>query len=240
MRLLRLILALAGWIVALTTAATAQPPSDWTVNPTAFEHFMTVTSDLAVDGEVASDTNTVIAAFIDGECRGVASGSEVDGRSVFFLMIYGSSGGATANLRAYYAPQDTVIALDEPVVFQPGGSLGSPDDPFSLHASLGVSNVRDEPGIIPAIRLFPNYPNPFNPSTTIRYILPSDMFVELTVFNLNGQRIKILVHEQMASGEYRAVWNGRDEEDIPVSAGVYLYRLRTSKFQVTRKMLLVR
>lgn len=88
-----------------------------------------------------------------------------------------------------------------------------------------------------------NYPNPFNPSTTIAYTLPMterDKNVSLVIYNQLGQKVRILVNEIQPAGSYEAVWNGMDDAGNDVASGVYFYQLRYGEHQATHKMLLVR
>ena len=71
-----------------------------------------------------------------------------------------------------------------------------------------------------------NYPNPFNPGTTILYQVPEEADVTLTLFNLKGQAIRALVRQQQNPGEQAAVWNGEDETGARVPSGVYVYQLK--------------
>jgi hypothetical protein len=83
-------------------------------------------------------------------------------------------------------------------------------------------------------------PNPFNPSTTISFALPHDGHVELTVYDLAGRRIKVLVSAHVRAGEHETQWHGRDEAGKQVASGVYLYQLRAGEFVETRRMVLVK
>jgi len=92
-----------------------------------------------------------------------------------------------------------------------------------------------------AYRLSENYPNPFNPSTTIRYQLPEPGHVRLTIYDLLGQEVRVLVSERQPAGWYVVTWDGRDKAERWVSSGVYLYRLEVgADFVQTRKALLLR
>jgi len=91
-------------------------------------------------------------------------------------------------------------------------------------------------------QLFQNYPNPFNATTTIRYQLPHLMNpqrVNLTIYNLVGERIKILVNENQTGGLYTVHWDGKDEKGMPVTTGMYLYQLRIYNVKITRRLLLI-
>ena len=85
-----------------------------------------------------------------------------------------------------------------------------------------------------------NYPNPFNARTTIFYQIPTDGRVQLTLFNMNGQRVKALIDAPRAAGTHNAVWDGTDDLGRPVGSGVYLYRLRAGSLQQTRRLVLVK
>lgn len=85
-----------------------------------------------------------------------------------------------------------------------------------------------------------NRPNPFNPSTEISYSIPVAGQVELTIYNIVGQKVKTLVDAAQSAGTHKATWDGADEYGIPVSSGVYLYRLHGANFTATRKMILMK
>lgn len=85
-----------------------------------------------------------------------------------------------------------------------------------------------------------NYPNPFNPETRIDYQLAEDGFVELTVYNVLGQKVRTLKAGNLVAGSYSIVWDGRDNAGLDVASGVYFYRLETGNFTSTRRMILMR
>jgi len=82
-----------------------------------------------------------------------------------------------------------------------------------------------------------NFPNPFNPSTTIKYILTNDTNVQLTVYNMLGDFITQLVNEDQSSGLYSINWNASDDKGTLVSAGIYFYELQTDETTLVRKMI---
>jgi len=88
--------------------------------------------------------------------------------------------------------------------------------------------------------LLPNFPNPFNPSTTIRYTLAEETPVALTVFDVSGREIRTLTRGTEQAGPHEAVWDGRDNHGRDVSSGLYFYLLRAGDFQDTRKMVLLK
>lgn len=88
--------------------------------------------------------------------------------------------------------------------------------------------------------LFQNTPNPFNPTTTIRFSIPSDAHVTLSVFSVTGQRVATLVDAMLPAGPGEIVWDGENSAGHEMSSGVYFYRLRADGWTDTRKMVLLK
>lgn len=88
--------------------------------------------------------------------------------------------------------------------------------------------------------LYGNYPNPFNPETTIRYSVAEDGPVTIDVFNSRGQLVKTLVNDSKAAGNHSVVWDGRDNNGSSVSSGIYYYKMYAGKYSSTRKMILMK
>jgi hypothetical protein len=89
-------------------------------------------------------------------------------------------------------------------------------------------------------RLEQNYPNPFNPVTQISYYLPKTSVVNLSIYNLLGQRIRTLVHRVQNAGLYTVEWNGQNDFGMPVASGVYVYSIAAGEFKQSRRMILLR
>ncbi|MEE9271486.1 MAG: FlgD immunoglobulin-like domain containing protein [Candidatus Krumholzibacteria bacterium] len=110
--------------------------------------------------------------------------------------------------------------------------------------SLGTEYWHGPVPLAPALEsgliLAPNYPNPFNPVTMIRYTLPADARVTLTIHDAVGRRIRMLVDGDQAADTYEVEWNGRDDRGAVVPSGVYFSRLRTGSNRQTRKMVLLK
>ena len=103
--------------------------------------------------------------------------------------------------------------------------------------------MEGHPASLPqSLTLKQNYPNPFNSNTMIRFALPIHVDVELTIFNLAGQRVATLAQGAREAGTYTVRWDGRDDDGRALASGVYLYRMQTDDGQQveTRKLVLVR
>lgn len=86
-----------------------------------------------------------------------------------------------------------------------------------------------------------NYPNPFNPTTTILFSIQDNSKVELTIYNLKGQKVKTLINDNFEKGIHSILWNGNDESGNAVSSGVYLYKLKVNdKIEAIKKCLLLK
>ncbi|UCF05202.1 MAG: S8 family peptidase [bacterium] len=107
-------------------------------------------------------------------------------------------------------------------------------------ATTASAEDGDEPKIPDAFNLAQNIPNPFNAITEIKYGLPVDCDVTLTIFNVAGQRIRMLVNEHQAAGYKTARWDGKNDEGLGVSSGIYFYRLDAGSFVEVKKMVLLR
>lgn len=106
---------------------------------------------------------------------------------------------------------------------------------------VSADAVKQEVELQPiSFELAANYPNPFNPSTNIRYVIPHRADVELSIYNVRGERVKTLIAETRNPGSYNAKWDGTDVNNQQVSSGVYLYKLKADDFEQTRRMLLIR
>jgi len=81
-----------------------------------------------------------------------------------------------------------------------------------------------------------NYPNPFNPETRITFMLTESGYADLTVYNLNGQRVRTLTAKQLNAGTHSCTWDGRDHNGKIMPSGTYLYKLQVNGFELTRKM----
>jgi FlgD Ig-like domain/The GLUG motif len=89
--------------------------------------------------------------------------------------------------------------------------------------------------------LNPNYPNPFNPSTTIKFSIQNDSKVDLSIYNIKGQKTKTLAQNEYAKGTHSVIWNGIDESGKSVSSGIYYYKLNVNgKTETVKKCLLLK
>ena len=103
---------------------------------------------------------------------------------------------------------------------------------------LGALNVETTPT---EFALFQNFPNPFNPETTIKYNLAEGSDVHLQIYNILGQVVRTMVAERQSAGRYQVKWSGTDDRGMPVSSGIYFYQLATGgKFHDVKRLMLLK
>ncbi len=129
---------------------------------------------------------------------------------------------------------------------------------FSVSATDGIDTVKvtgddrvvyvnryeylstESKGIPTEFALHENYPNPFNPTTTLRFDLPEVSDMTLTIYNMLGQKVRTFNMNDTPAGYHSIKWNATNDNGDPVGAGVYLYQLRANQYVKTRKMVLLK
>jgi len=112
---------------------------------------------------------------------------------------------------------------------------------FSLNYIDVMESDPSSAGEAPAaVALARNYPNPFNPETTIEYVVPSDGPVSLTVFDTRGRQVRVLVDERKPAGRHAVSWDGRDDDGHPLASGVYFHRFEAAGETRVGKMVILK
>ena len=113
-------------------------------------------------------------------------------------------------------------------------------DDFSVHSNGGT--VPNDDNGIPSVAtaLHGNFPNPFNPETTIRFSLKEATPVSIEIYNVKGQLVRTLLSDMKEAGNHSVLWNGMDNDNRAVSSGVYFYKMNAGKYSSTRKMILMK
>jgi len=114
-------------------------------------------------------------------------------------------------------------------------------DDVTVERIGGPLAVKELPGDMPKVyELSHNYPNPFNPSTTIQYAVPRASSVSLVIYNVLGQHVRTLVDQPQNAGRFTVTWDGRDNSGLGVGSGVYFYRLNAGETSIVKKMLMLK
>jgi len=166
-----------------------------------------------LNGSLAANRTTVsgIVDITALERDDVAFEPLVPGETAYFRWQFSNADGDDGDLRSGLAVNNIVISIAGPTSVQPEKEL-------PLEVALAQ-----------------NYPNPFNPATNISFTLARSEYVQLHVYNMQGQRVATLVNEQRSSGSHNVTFNAES-----MASGLYMYRLQTGLTSITKKMMLVK
>jgi flagellar hook assembly protein FlgD len=88
--------------------------------------------------------------------------------------------------------------------------------------------------------LYNAYPNPFNPTTMIKYDIPEDTFVSVNIYDMIGRRVRTMLSKRISAGRKSIIWDGTNSFGQPVSAGTYFYTIKTDRYFETKKIILLK
>ena len=181
--------------------------------------FVKVTSESSLLGETELAQPRIISKT-EGTISVAAYGQTVDKGELDMSLIFRS----TAEI------EDGRLYFSE-------GELRDGNFAVNQVARLGEVQIQTRPE---AFALANNYPNPFNPETTIKYALPDPVDVRLEIYNMLGQQVRTLVAEPQNAGRYTVRWDATNESGHSLSTGIYFYRLVAGEFHKVEKMLLLK
>jgi hypothetical protein len=212
------------------------PPIKERSEPDHFQYTEKSDYDMVILIDIPQDVQE-IGVYQNDVCVGAVVAED----DTELLMVYAQSndplefelitGRSRDKITRYAVYNNSTAAFEQGVVR--GGSKGG-----SI-VSLSKNDYPENPSSS-QITLYRNYPNPFNPDTTIAFHLSSDDIVTLTIFNTKGQKVKDIFAGFLSGGTHRLLWNGTDEQGRAVSSGVYFYRLETSLETKSSKIILLK
>lgn len=170
------------------------------------------------EGTIMLHTNS--NGIVELSITALGSEAVVEGDGIIATLVFEVIGNSVTELRHMTArtPNNQEIEIiDNPITGETADTI------------IPVTNI-----------LANNYPNPFNPTTTIKYGLMADGKVSIIMYNIKGQKVKTLVNESQKAGHHTIVWDGKDDYGKQVASGVYFYRMITDKFSETKKALLLK
>jgi hypothetical protein len=185
------------------------------------------TSENAVG--VFDENNICRAHGIWQEAEGIDCG-------LWYFTILGNLNETQLNICVISAEGDEVIS-DEMITFMGDTVIGNPFEPLVFNISMTAD---DEAEIVTANSLEQNIPNPFNPVTMINFSLAQNDNVEINVYNLRGEKVRVLVREPRDAGFYSVIWDGTDNGGNSVASGIYFYSIKTSKYSASRRMVMIK
>lgn len=154
--------------------------------------------------------------------------------------VYTDAAGSWEDIVGIYAPDQIYWSVD----FVPAlntarfATYGRGIWDFQIESTAIDDGVKEP--LIPTELTLNNYPNPFNPATTIEYSIPKAGQVQIDIYDVNGRRVRRLVNQRKAAGQYSVEWDGHNDAGRKVASGMYIYRLKSGDLQVTRRMTMVK
>lgn len=164
------------------------------------------------------------AGVICGECLVGSDGA-------FLVHVYGDD-PSTAQVEGAVKGEALQFEINgAPAYVESGSAVWNERESVKLTLVAGKSSP------VPSeYSLLQNYPNPFNPSTVIRFRLPAASDAQLTVYNVLGQKVRVLFNGSLQAGEHSYEWNGQNDNGESVQSGIYFYRLETPSWSDSKKM----
>ncbi|NQT96695.1 MAG: T9SS type A sorting domain-containing protein [Candidatus Marinimicrobia bacterium] len=147
------------------------------------------------------------------------------------------------NLASFIISESFPLHSGETTYFSMAVVFGEDLDDLLTNAGAisALSIDQNDKNLLPQmVYLYPNYPNPFNPITTIRYQLMQDSHVTLAVYDILGREIRTLVDREMTADNHSILWDAKNNAGKTVASGVYIYQLKVGDFRTVKKMVLLR
>jgi len=206
--------------------------SSWDVNPHAYEFSGTI--DLSIDNREDYEGD-YIGVFVGDECRGIADRMyfPIDGSYYYSVMVFSNvTEGEKLSFRYYSSLDDEIIEFAETEEFIANMNDWNGLNTFSL--SREVHPAPEEYSLSDA------YPNPFNPTTTLSFSVPTEGPVSLNIYDMTGRLVSTLVDGNLKEGYHSITWDGKDSNGYAVSSGMYIYSLKGEGISITKKMVMMK
>jgi hypothetical protein len=179
--------------------------------------------------------NTLICNSDRGEFIEVNSSKEIVWRYISPVTANGilEQGTVTMDSLGNWIPNNQVFRCYKYGEDYPGlaGKTLTSGEPLKINDDLNeVTNFK----------LYNNYPNPFNPTTNIEFVIPEQEFVKITVFDILGNEVKTLLNQTVEPGQYSITWDSRNDNGRLLGSGIFFYTVQAGQFNQTKKMMLLR
>ncbi|MCB5251620.1 MAG: T9SS type A sorting domain-containing protein, partial [Candidatus Cloacimonetes bacterium] len=187
----------------------------------------------AKNGELPSE----IGLYVNGVCKGAVVVED----HLLHICAYLDDGEVLTpdnSFLVFYDPAKS--ARSNKSIYRMNYKQLSPTKSPSTYYMVNITDPQNSLPVPATTKIHQNYPNPFNPDTTIRYELPEDGDVQISVYNLKGQLVKQLLNRRESIGTHSIIWDGRDSDGRTCSSGVYYYRINNNGTSITKKMLMLK
>jgi len=208
--------------------------------------FFTITGS---SGGILDNTDMMVSTNATGTVLGFSmTGASIPAGSGTFLVLAGTYDTANAGTDAHVYAYDSCNDDGDPncgdddtrMVLSDANATAVESSFSGTWWTIGSSTLDNDSPEIYSYSLSSNYPNPFNPSTTINYSIATPGEVNIVIYDMMGRHVRTLVSDFATPGSYDVVWDSRNDEGMSVSAGMYLYEMTSGDFVEVNKMLLVK
>ncbi|MEA3476311.1 MAG: T9SS type A sorting domain-containing protein [Candidatus Cloacimonadota bacterium] len=183
---------------------------------------------IILNEEVINNSEDYVIGVFDNEdnCRSI-------GKKVYdfwYFTIVGNVDGAELHFKVYNLQTEKIFESNEKIIFQNDAIIGSPEKAIIVTCNGSNSDIPEE------YNLYNSHPNPFYNSTSIKYQIPKRTKVNISIYNILGQKVKTLVNLTKDPDTYLVKWNGKDAKNNSLPSGIYFYKLTTDKYTEIQKL----
>ena len=196
-----------------------------------YTNSMTVYAQVVIND--AQGISGLVGAFIGDECRGVGTIINNKRKSYATIVVNGDKKGKIT-FKVFNPSTKREISIDGEFEFMPG------EIKSDIILLKGYTEENGNNLVPSTTKLYYAYPNPFNPSTVIKFDLHKDSNVILSVYNMMGELVKTITNNKFSAGSYSFRWNGKNNHNSKVSSGVYIISFRTNERADLKKVILLK
>ncbi len=208
--------------------------------------YMPIYIDIDMDEYEDGEKPVEVAVFVNKKCKGAAVINEGQAQLNAYVLSDSTTAVSEMTFQFWFPTKSKCKKVQNYEVYNPLNGkyerkIANVSD-YSDFLKVSFSDKDLNEGIeVPRVtKLTGNYPNPFNPTTTILFDIAKDGNAKLEIFNIKGQKVKTLFNEEIKAGSYNIKWHGEDDNHKPLASGVYFSRLTTSEKALTKKMILLK
>ena len=167
----------------------------------------------------------------EGNCRSIGIKQNVNNKEFWYFTIVGNEENETLKFKLHNNKIGETYESNETIQFIDNATIGTPEEPIKLNVTETIADLPTH------FNLEQNYPNPFNHTTKISYSIPEASNVDLKIYNIKGELVRILISEDKGAGYHSMIWDGKDRNGNVVGNGFYLIQIENSKFNFVKKVI---
>lgn len=216
-------------IVIPAIEALEMAPPEWQYNQHDYPKNMTLTAYLQTNSQIKQSENDLLGVFVDNQCRGVAKAKKYGNKHLYFLTIQGKTEDEKVQIKYLNAAKNTTFDITEKIEYSTNKAIGDLKKPIPLTLISQTSGMCNE--LNRSETYCSVYPNPFSDKTVIRFSIPENSYVDISVFDILGKKVASLRSKDIKAGTYDMEWNGTAQNGDEVRNGIYFIRFSANDFK---------